>query len=120
MKYGINLKSYVGFYVLTAVTMNNIVFRIVAPCSSELSLPPVSSAFFLDLFFGPEDESGMFLRNVDGLSPEHTASCPRSCNSTLSPLLEPSRIGHYFSIEQTGKLFPSKKIGQYMAEQRLS
>jgi hypothetical protein len=46
--------------------------------------PPASCCFILVLFFGPEDGSEFFLRNVKWFSAECTALYPRSRNPSLS------------------------------------
>jgi hypothetical protein len=69
------------FEVLTKVVMKSSVFWDVTPCSPTFrrSISPPSSGsacyllqegFLLDLFFNPEDEGYMFLRNVCRFSTE--------------------------------------------------
>jgi hypothetical protein len=61
---------FVGFEVLTGVTMKNMTFRVVRPCSSErdLTLPLASPSSLIDSLLDPEDGGDILLRNF-GLSP---------------------------------------------------
>jgi hypothetical protein len=52
------------------------------------SLLPASAGFFLGLFFDPEDEGNMFLRNVGTVSPDYTALQARIPYSSQSSLRE--------------------------------
>jgi hypothetical protein len=42
----------------------------------------VHTAFLLGLFFNPEDEGNMILRNVNSISTDYTALYPRQQNSS--------------------------------------
>jgi hypothetical protein len=92
----------VGFEVLTAVVVKNIIFWDVTPCSllrcnrrfgetyrvhlqgrrklyqhEPASTQMASKMFLLKFFFDPEDGGDVFLRNVGCISTDYTASHPR-------------------------------------------
>jgi hypothetical protein len=93
--------QYVGFEVLTAVVMKNIIFWDITPCNHlkvnrlfggtyrlHLQGRKISRArallatcfqadFLLDLFLDPEDGGNILPRKVSWLSTDYTASYPR-------------------------------------------
>jgi hypothetical protein len=55
------ISTSAGFEILTWVTMKNVIFRVIMPCSSP-------AGFLSGIVFNPEDRGGVFLQNISGLT----------------------------------------------------
>jgi hypothetical protein len=82
----VNILSWVGFEVFTAVVMKSVIFWDVTPCSllsfnrrlgGTYRLHLLLATWFLNNFFDPADGGDMFLRNVGCNSADYTALYPR-------------------------------------------